>query len=53
MLKTNYYQLTRNETQKILGGRDVEKFDDDGDGKWDRKLVYRNDGSLKKIVTRH
>lgn len=26
---------------KVIGGRSVEKYDTDGDGKWDIKIVYK------------
>jgi len=34
-------ELKESEIRKIYGGRDVEKVDLDGDGKWDIKAVQK------------
>ena len=46
----NLVELKREEMRVVNGGRKVRKIDLDGDGKWDVKLVYNNDGSLRRIV---
>ncbi|GET29921.1 bacteriocin [Prolixibacter sp. SD074] len=38
-------ELNKNELKKIDGGRYVVKIDLDGDGSWDAKYIYHNDGT--------
>ncbi|MEL6538361.1 MAG: hypothetical protein AAFQ98_23270 [Bacteroidota bacterium] len=47
------YALAPAQRQALLGGRTVVKTDVDGDGKWDIKEVYDNDGNIKRVVFRY
>ncbi|WP_439185315.1 hypothetical protein [Carboxylicivirga taeanensis] len=40
--------LSMQQMQKVLGGRDVEKIDQNGDGKWDVKIVRNKNGTITK-----
>jgi len=40
------------EIKNVNAGRTVVKQDTDGDGKWDVKMVYGDDGYLKKVKFR-
>jgi hypothetical protein len=42
-------QLTNLELVSVKGGREVKKMDHDGDGRWDEKVITRNDGSTKHV----
>jgi hypothetical protein len=41
--------LTKDELKTLKGGRKVFKYDVDGDGKWDVKIIRRNNGTLKYV----
>lgn len=44
------YNLSEKQLAKVKGGyRSVVRIDQDGDGKWDRKEIYKN-GLLSKTV---
>jgi hypothetical protein len=42
----NFEKLSELELASLNGGRTVDKQDLDGDGKWDMKIVTRNDGTI-------
>jgi len=43
----NYKVLNNTELSSVTGGRRVERIDVNGDGRWDVKIVYRNNGTVK------
>lgn len=43
----DYKILKKSELSAITGGRRVERIDVNGDGEWDIKIVYRNNGTVK------
>jgi len=40
-------ELEKKELMGVDGGRTVQRFDTDGDGIWDIKIIERNDGSVR------
>ena len=46
----NFNELSNDQMQSVKGGkRAVLKYDTDGDGKWDEKIVYDDEtGEVKK-----
>ncbi|WP_321294966.1 bacteriocin class II family protein [Marinifilum fragile] len=42
----NFEVMNKLELSAIKGGRTVDKVDLDDDGKWDIKIVTRNDGTI-------
>lgn len=47
-----FKNLTNTDMKEINGGRLKVKQDTDGDGRWDIKFVYNNDGLLIKAKYR-
>lgn len=47
MEKLKNYELSNERFKEIVGGRRVVKVDANGDGRWDIKWVYRNNGSVR------
>lgn len=38
--------LDKTKMETILGGRKVVKYDTNGDGRWNIKVVFRNNGTV-------
>jgi len=52
MEKLNMPPMTKNELRSLTGGKVTVLIENDGDNKWDIKLVYDDDGNLIKRVDR-
>lgn len=42
-------ELNKKAQQNILGGRDVQKIDTDGDGEWDIKVISKKNRTIIKF----